>query len=148
VPLVRAEDLVVIGRRDDADAPWYGQEQLRAGPMLDLPHPAIRQRGIAEIARLALERVTQSGIDAFWIHVDADVLDPTVVPAVDSPEPDGLSLDQLSNLVTLLGRHAGAIGLDLTIYDPQLDPARSSAARLAQLLERGLVSGREGSDES
>jgi arginase len=147
-PLVRAEDLVVIGRRDEADTPWYGQEQLRAGPMLDLPHPAIREHGTAEIARLALERVGQPGVDAFWIHVDADVLDPSVVPAVDSPVPDGLSLDQLAELVTLLVRPAGAIGLDLTIYDPQLDPDRSSAARLAQLLERGLTSSQKRSDRS
>jgi arginase len=35
-PLVRPDDLVVVGRRDDADAPWYGQDVLRAGPMLTI----------------------------------------------------------------------------------------------------------------
>src|SRR5687768_6968432 len=141
-PLARPEDLVLIGRRDDADAPWYGQDALRAGPMLDLTHATIRDRGIADVAQVALERVTRPGIDGFWIHVDADVLDPSEVPAVDSPEPDGLLLHELAELLAPLIRHPAAIGLELTIYDPQLDPDRTSAARLASLLERAI--GRSG----
>ena len=143
-PLVRPEDLVVIGRRDDADAPWYGQDVLRAGPMLDLTHATIRDRGIADVCALALERVTRPGIDGFWIHVDADVVDPSEIPAVDSPEPGGLLLGELSELLTPLIHHPDAIGLELTIYDPQLDPDRASAARLASLLERAI--GRNGGD--
>ena len=139
-PLVRPDDLVVIGRRDDADAPWYGQDALRAGPMLDLTHATIRERGIADVAALALVRVTRPGTDGFWIHVDADVVDPSEVPAVDSPEPNGLFLDELAELLTPLVRHPDAIGLELTIYDPQLDPDRISAGRLASLLERAISS--------
>lgn len=141
-PLVRMEDLVVVGRRDDGDTPWYGQEVLRKGPMLDLPHVTIRERGAAHAARLTLERLTQPGVEGFWIHVDADVLDPGVLPAVDSPEPDGLSLDELVELVAPLARHPGALGLELTIYDPKLDPDGTGAARLAGLLERVLVGGK------
>lgn len=142
-PLVAAEHLVVVGRRDDAESPWYGQEELRTGPMLDLPHATIRERGTAEIARLALERLRESDVEGFWIHVDADVLDPAVIPAVDSPEPDGLSLAELSEIVSPLLRHPGALGLELTIYDPKLDPDRSSAARLGALLEELLQAGVE-----
>jgi arginase len=140
-PLVRAEDLVVIGRRDDAESPWYGQDVLRAGPMLDLPHTTIREKGVTEIARLAIERLTRSGVHAFWIHVDADVLDPSVIPAVDSPEPDGLSLEELTALLTPLVRNPRAAGLELTIYDPKLDPDRISTYRLVTLLERVLTEG-------
>ena len=143
-PLARPDDLVVVGRRDDADAPWYGQDALHAGPMLDLTHTTIRDRGIADVAALALEHVTRPGIDGFWIHVDADVLDPSEVPAVDSPERDGLLLDELSDLLAPLVHHPDAIGLELTIYDPQLDPDGTSAARLASLLERAI--GRSGGD--
>ncbi len=138
-PLVRDEDVVVIGRRDDAESPWYGQDEIRAGPMLDVPHAEIRERGILETARLALERLEQTGVDAFWIHIDADVLDPAVMPAVDSPEPDGLSLDEVTVLIRSLLRDSRATGLELTIYDPQLDPDAVCAARLATLLERAFA---------
>ncbi len=138
-PLVRAEDVVVVGRRDDADGPWYGQDALREMPLLDLRHAEVRERGPAETARLALEHVTRPDVNRFWIHVDADVLDPSVMPAVDSPEPGGLELDELAELLTPLVRHPGALGLELTIYDPALDRDRTSAARLVALLERVLA---------
>jgi arginase len=60
------------------------------------------------------------------------------VPAVDSPEPDGLSLDELAELLTPLVRHPKALGLEVTIYDPQLDVDGASGTRLAQLVTRVL----------
>ena len=138
-PLARPEDVVLIARRDHAE-PWYGHDALRDSPILDLPHEAVRERGPAGTARAALERLARNDVDGFWIHVDADVLDPDLLPAVDSPTPGGLGLGELTELVTPLVRHPGALGLELTIYDPALDPDRSSAARLAGLLE-GVFAG-------
>ena len=140
-PLARMEDVVVVGRRDHADEPWYGQDVLRASPILDLTHEEVRKRGTEGTARAALERLTRPGVGGFWIHLDADVLDPSALPAVDSPEPGGLGLDELAEILTPLVRHPGALGLELTIYDPALDPDRSSASRLAGLLERVLAEG-------
>jgi arginase len=139
-PLVRGEDVVLIGRRDDAE-PWYGQDALRREGVLDINHQAFRERGAASVTRAALERVTRSGINGFWIHVDADVIDPSEVPAVDSPEPNGLFVDELAALLAPLVRHPRAVGLELTIYDPKLDPDRSSASKLTALLERVLGPG-------
>jgi arginase len=137
-PLVRGEDVVVIGRRDDGDGAWYGEDVPGASPVLDLPHATVRDRGTSAAAQMSIERLTPN-VDGFWIHVDADVLDPTVLPAVDSPEPGGLGLDELAELLTPLARHPAALGMELTIYDPALDPDRSSAARLTTLLQRVLV---------
>jgi arginase len=141
-PLVRDEDVVVIGRRDDWDEPWYGEDVLRASPVLDLTHATVRERGAEPSAHAALERLARPEVHGFWIHVDADVLDPRVLPAVDSPEPNGLQLDELAQLLTPLVRHPRALGLEVTIYDPALDPDRTSAARLADLLEQVLGPGR------
>jgi arginase len=136
-PLVRGEDVVVIGRRDDWDEPWYGEDVLRESPVLDLTHAAVRARGAVTAAHESIDRLAPN-VDGFWIHVDADVLDPTVMPAVDSPEPGGLTLDELAEVLTPLAQHPAALGLELTIYDPALDPDRSSAARLTDLLQRVL----------
>lgn len=136
-PLARPEDVVIIGRRDDAE-PYYGQDALRASAILDLRHDAVRERGTADIAQATLDRLTRPDLGGFWIHVDADVLDPTVMLAVDSPEPNGLSLDELAELLTPLARHPKAVGLEVTIYDPALDPDRTCATRLVALLERVL----------
>jgi hypothetical protein len=41
--------------------------------------------------------------------------------------------------LTPLVRHPRALGLELTIYDPGLDPDRSCAIRLVSLLENVLL---------
>ncbi|HJU73098.1 MAG TPA: arginase family protein [Gemmatimonadaceae bacterium] len=135
-PLVRLDDLIVIGRRDDADGPIYGQDALRELGISDFNQSVIAQRGVTDVAAAAIAHLTRAGLEGFWIHVDADVLDPSVVPAVDSPEPGGLSAEQLTILVRSLVRHPSALGLELTIYDPQLDPDKSSAKRLSAILEQ------------
>lgn len=137
-PLADPADVVVIGRRDDAE-PWYGQEALRELGVMDLRHAMIRERGPVDAAGAALQRLARPDLDGFWIHLDADVLDPAVLPAVDSPEPGGLEVHELIGLLTPLVRHPKALGLELTIYDPLYDPDLTSAATLAALLERTLV---------
>lgn len=136
-PLVRAADVVLIGRRDHAES-WYGHDALRASEVLDLPHDTVRELGPQGTARAALRRLEREGLGGFWIHVDADVLDPSVMPAVDSPLDGGLGLDELADLLAPLARHPRALGMELTIYDPSMDPERTGAGRLAALLERAL----------
>jgi arginase len=124
---------VLIGRRDEADAPIYGQNDLAPSGVLDLHHERVAARGAAAIAADALARLRSRELSSFWIHVDADVLDPSIMPAVDSPEAGGLALDELAAILRPLVRHESALGMELTIYDPALDPDQSSAARLADL---------------
>ncbi|RSS72831.1 arginase family protein, partial [Streptomyces sp. WAC05292] len=58
----------------------------------------------------------------FWVHLDADVLDPSVMPAVDSPDPGGLFPGELADLLRVLIGSPRCVGLNVTIYDPDLDP--------------------------
>jgi arginase len=137
-PLVHPRDVALIGRRDEAE-PASGDDALGAMPILDVPAVTVTERGPAAVAAAALERLTRPGLGGFWIHLDADVLDPAVMPAVDSPDPGGLPLDVIAALLAPLVRHPGALGLQLTIYDPGLDPDGACAARLATLLESVLA---------
>lgn len=134
-PLVNAHNLALIGRRD-FNEPWYGHEALARSGALDLPHDVARAKGYAAIAPAVLERLTDSSLAGFWIHVDVDVIDPEVMPAVDSPLPGGPGMEELEGLLAPLVRHPRALGMELTIYDPSLDPDRSCGERLVTLLER------------
>ncbi len=138
--LVESRDVALLGRRDAAD-PWYGHEALAASEILDLPYEALRARGFAAAAGDALMRLASPHLRGFWVHMDADVLNPIEMPAVDSPEPGGPTLDQIVDLLAPLVRHPRAMGLEITIYDPGLDPDRSCAARLVTLLETLLKDG-------
>ena len=141
-PLVQGKDVVLIGRRDAAE-PWYGHAALAASPILDIPGTALSDRGAADVAAAALKRLASPGSSeeprGFWIHVDVDVINPSVMASVDSPQPGGPTIKELVDLLTPLVRHPRALGLELTIYDPRLDPDRSCATRLVSLLENVLL---------
>lgn len=136
-PLVQGRDVVLVGRRDEGEP--YGHGGLGPSGVLDLTGADLRREGPAAIAQQALERLARPALGGFWIHLDADLLDAAVMPAVDSPEPDGPDLETVAALLAPLVSHPRALGLQLTIYDPGLDPDRTAGTRLAGLLERVLA---------
>lgn len=137
-PLVRPEDVALVGRRDEAE-PWYGHNALRKSDVLDLPDAAVHGAGGYEaVLEPVLARVASTSVGGFWIHVDADVLPGDLMPAVDSPAPGGPRLDELAAFIRTLSGHPKAAGIELTIYDPQLDPTGICARRLVTLLAEGL----------
>ncbi len=73
----------------------------------------------------------------YWVHVDADVIDSALLPAVDSPAPDGLRFDELATLLRdVVG---GAVGVQVTVFDPDLDPDGTQARALTDCLVEGLT---------
>ena len=134
-PLVRHEDAVLFAFRDSELAAGEGSQPLP--PTLSaIDLETVRDRGIEEMARAALGRLTrEDGPAGFWIHLDVDVLDDAVMPAVDYRLPDGLSWTELTTvlLAALFSEHA--VGLDVTIFNPLLD----SDGRRARALVDALV---------
>ena len=128
-PYVQASDVVAIGARPDDE---YAAEAMEHGlRVIDSLETARDPEGVAQ---QALHVVQRDGLDGFWVHVDADVIDPAHMPAVDTPEPGGLTFEQLSRALELVLASPRLIGLDLTIYDPDLDPDFHYGQRLADLL--------------
>jgi arginase len=136
-PLVDPRHVAIVGRRDDHE--WYGSSSLSELGVVDLPDATLRSSDPLDVAQSALAPVTAPGVRGFWIQLDADVINPAAMPAVDSPEPGGLMPDQVVRFLTPLVRHPRALGLSLTIYDPALDPDRACARRLVHLLESALA---------
>jgi arginase len=133
-PLVTPAHIALVGRRDFADGS-YGHAALEATSILDIPDSLMLSMPPEDVATATLARVAAPRVEGFWIHVDADVLNPAVMPAVDSPEPGGPMGDELLAVLKPLVAHPRALGMNLSIYDPALDPDRSSARQLVGLLE-------------
>ena len=70
------------------------------------------------------------------MHLDVDVLDDAIMPAVDYRHPGGLSWDEAAQLLQGLLGSPGTRGLDVTIFNPNLDPDGSIARLLADLIVR------------
>jgi len=140
-PMVRTEEVVLIGPRDRARATTDGSllpEDL-AGATTVFEAPAVRDLGPARVAAEALPRLTADG-RPFWLHLDLDVLDEAAFPATDDLQPGGLDWDQLAALLAPLARSPHCLGADVACYNPEKDEGRRQAARVVALL--GEVFGR------
>lgn len=137
-PLVRAGDAVQVGCRDDE----VDLVELRETIGDVVPAREVRKSGADAAARRVRDVVDRDGLDGFWIHVDVDVLDPRWMPAVDSADPGGLDPEGLVALLAALAPRA--IGADVAIFDPDLDPDGVAARLLVDVIEAGL--GRLGAD--
>jgi arginase len=86
-----------------------------------------------------VERLQARQITRAWFHLDLDVLDQSVLAAVDSPGSPGLSFAQLGELIRLVVGSGLFVGLDVAIYDPDLDPGLRYAPRIVETLAMGLM---------
>ncbi len=69
-----------------------------------------------------------------WIHLDIDVMDQIVMPAVDTPGSPGLSQAFLETICRGMLDHHPCAGMSFTIYDPDLDKHGDCAALIVDLL--------------
>lgn len=141
-PLVRDEDAVAFGFRDAEEQAQYGSQPLPPATLsFDLAR--VRELGVTAAAREALSRLLrEDGPDGgFWIHLDADVLNDAIMPAVDYRLPDGLSWAELAAVLRIALESERAVGMEVTIYNPKLDPDGVSGRGLTAILIEAL--GRE-----
>jgi arginase len=130
-PLVADEHVVQIGERENRDAS-YAYPDIRQTHIRRIDARMVLAQGVEATARQAIERLEAEHLDRAWLHVDVDVLDQKVMPAVDSPGSPGLNVDQLASLVRYLRASARIIGADISVFDPELDPDGRYAHQLAQ----------------
>ena len=137
--LVDPADVAMVGVRDNPA--WYtGDDVVRAREaMLVLSLVELRRVGMAAAGKAVASRMSRPGLTGAWIHCDVDVLDDAVMPAVDSRQPDGLSYDELEALLRPVLDSGRAVGMQVTIYDPDRDPDRVAGTGLVAALGRLLA---------
>ncbi|MFE0737945.1 arginase family protein [Streptomyces sp. NPDC058855] len=132
-PYLRDEDLRFFGIRDafrnDADCVELAALKV---PVVTVGH--LREWGARTLARATAQSFGSGVVSGFWVHLDADVLDPSVMPAVDSPDPDGLLPGELVELLRPLLASPLCAGFNVTIYDPDLDPDGTAGALLTDIV--------------
>ncbi len=137
-PLVRDEDVVQLGRRDAAEAEQAGSQRIEDTAITVIDLQTLRQRGPERAARDALTHLCRPELDGFWIHLDCDVLDDAVMPAVDYRLPGGLSWTELESVISAASESGGVLGLEVTIFNPALDSDGSIALALVNCLVGAL----------
>jgi arginase len=137
-PLVRDDDVVAFGRRDAHDAQAHGSQRIEdtAIDVIDLGY--VRRAGAAAVAARAVQRLSRQPAAGFWIHLDADVLDDAIMPAVDYRMPGGLSWGELAVVLRRAMATGRAAGIDITVFNPALDARGKMARAFVRALAAGL----------
>jgi arginase len=71
------------------------------------------------------------------VHLDADVLDDRIMPAVDYCMSDGPSWDE-SRLLRAAAVSERVVGIDITIFNPKLDSDGAITRGFVDALVKGL----------
>jgi len=138
-PLVEDDNIVVFGYRDIEEAAGYGSQDVRDTDMCILDLSQVRRLNIKTAASLALEKLTKNRLEGFWIHLDADVLDDSVMPAVDYRLNGGLSHTELTELLRILLASGHSVGMSITIFNPSMDSDGSIARKFVSSVAAGLT---------
>jgi arginase len=132
-PYFRDVDVVVMGIRAQDEY----RLDLQAAGIVTRPVPTLRVEGAARSAQWARDQLVDCA--GYWVHVDMDVLDPAVMPAVDAPEPGGIAFPELELLLAGLVDTPHCLGVEITVFDPDYDPDGAYAEEITATIVAGLA---------
>ena len=134
-PKLLPQHVVVIGARSYEPAERALLDQL-----------GVRVIDAEEVARIGLRavmadavRMVTSGTTAFGVTLDLDAFDPAVAPGVGSPEPGGLTGQDMTQALAACARDARFVAFELVEYNPRHDKGGITAQLALDLL--GSVAG-------
>ena len=80
-----------------------------------------------------LDRIPNNG--KYYLSIDADGMDPTVMPAVDGPAPGGLNFIQMREIIKGLVLKGRVVGMDIV----EIQPAKDTATKLTCVTAGRLI---------
>jgi arginase len=136
LPALGRDALAMLGMRD---ADWRGAlgvDSLADAGVFVLDDAAVAADA-ARSGRSAALRVAANS-DAWWLHVDVDVLAQSELGSSRVPGDEdaagGLSWDELTTALSSALAVGGCRGWSISIYDPDRDPRGDDARRIVQLV--------------
>jgi agmatinase len=133
-PLRRASEMPGVGRifqiglRGQGSARTQEVQEARAYGAEIITAYEVHENGIAPV----LERIPDH--ESYYLTLDADGLDPSVMPAVAAPAPGGLLFHQVRSLIHGLVRKGRLLGMDVVEITPHRDVNGISSLTAGQLM--------------
>jgi arginase len=137
-PLVKERDVTVFGYRDSEQSAQYGCHDIKSTTMNAFELIDVKKVGLQNAASLAIHELLKNELLGFWIHLDADVLDDSIMSAVDYRLLGGITFSELTNLLELLILSKKAVGMSITIFNPTLDKDGSMTRNFVSSIVEGL----------
>ena len=93
----------------------------------------VRNEGVAGAFEKFAARL-KAKVDAVYLHIDLDALDPDIAPANHYNQPNGLTPSEVADAIAFMGRRFRIVGAGFASYDPEVDPTGTTAAIAADLI--------------
>ena len=122
------KDIFQIGIRAQGSARTEEHEAAMAYGSTIIPAFELHEAGVDAV----LERIPDGG--AYYITIDADGLDPSVMPAVEGPAPGGLTFHQTRRLIHGLVGKGRVLGLDIVEITPMRDVNQITAITAGRII--------------
>ncbi|MBE2991570.1 arginase family protein [Sphingomonas sp. CFBP 13603] len=134
-PLVADEQVVQLGEREnrDADFAWPDVNNTQINRIDMFEALKIGSDAVSRRIEETLQRAPDHG---FWVHLDVDVLDQAIMPAVDCPGSPGIAPDDLVAIISPLVADPQCRGMTVSVFDPDLDPDGQFAATIVNILKQ------------
>ena len=130
-PVLDSARVIVLGHRRAELSPDVADELARIPDgIATLDATAIAVGGAGEAGRSSERRLSAAG--EAWLHIDLDVLDEAVFPAVSYPQPEGLDWESLAALLGPLIESSALVGASIADLNPGLDPDGRYAREVVQ----------------
>lgn len=113
--MAHIKDIFQIGIRAQGSGRTEEFEAAAAYGANIIPAFEVHDNGIDAV----LARIPDGG--KYYITIDADGLDPSVMPAVEGPAPGGLTFHQVRKLIHGLVKKGRVMGMDIVEITPSLD---------------------------
>lgn len=132
-PLVADAHVIQLGEREnrDPDFAWSDVNDTAINRIDVFEAMTIGAGAVAARIAKVIRSVPEQG---FWIHLDVDVLDQAVMPAVDCPGTPGIAPDDLVSILGPLIADCRCLGMTVTVFDPDLDPDGRFADTIVSLM--------------
>jgi arginase len=133
-PHFRDEDTATIGFKHNDDAFL----ELRKTAILLWPMYWLYEHSRIDLEQSLQRRFDRAELDAIWIHLDLDALDPKLLPDVATPIDDGLSVNELVPILRTILATGKAVGMSISNLTPGLLADGNQAQIVADALTRAF----------
>ncbi len=137
VPVLDPRRVAVIGARD-LD-PGERRNLREAGVMVQSMEQ-IDRMGMITALEKAIDQISQD-VDALYLSLDLDALDPRHAPGVGTPVPGGLTYREAHLVCEIVAETGKLVGMDVVEVNPILD-VQNETARLAVEFIRSALGSR------
>ena len=98
----------------------FGARDLEASERTLLEESGVHQMATVDQLKKILPTLAKN-VESVYVHVDLDVLDPSVARSNQWTPPNGISLETLIGAINEVQRHAEIAALGIASYDPEVD---------------------------